>query len=81
MTYVITSACAGTKDGACAQICPVDCIRDGGETFLIDPDECICCGACVLACPVGAIFDEVDLPGTEQLWGDRARAFFAGDAP
>jgi ferredoxin len=28
----------------------------------IDPDECIDCGACVPACPVDAIFAQVDVP-------------------
>ena len=64
MTYLITSRCVGVKDGTCREVCPVDCIHDAGEQFVIDPDECIDCGACVSACPVGAIFHEDDLPGT-----------------
>jgi len=30
--------------------------------LVIDPDECIDCGACVDECPVTAIFPEEDLP-------------------
>ena len=26
MTYIITSPCVGLKDGACIDVCPVDCI-------------------------------------------------------
>lgn len=70
MTYIITEPCIGTKDTACVDVCPVDCIHpksdedgfDGAEQLYIDPDECIDCGACVPACPVEAIFAEEDLP-------------------
>ena len=69
MAYIITEPCIGTKDSACVDVCPVDCIHPRkdepdfeAETQLyIHPDECIDCGACVPACPVEAIFalDEV----------------------
>jgi ferredoxin len=69
MAYVITEPCIGTKDSACVDVCPVDCIHPRKDepafetaTILnIHPDECIDCGACVPACPVEAIFalDEV----------------------
>jgi ferredoxin len=69
MAYVITEPCIGTKDGACVDVCPVDCIHPrkdepgfAAATMLnIHPDECIDCGACVPACPVEAIYalDEV----------------------
>ena len=70
MAYIITEPCIGTKDSACVDVCPVDCIhprkdearlRVGRHSCIIHPDECIDCGACVPACPVEAIFalDEV----------------------
>ena len=70
MTYVIAEPCIGTKDTACAEVCPVDCIHptkdaddfDKHEMLYINPDECIDCGACVPECPVEAIFDENELP-------------------
>ena len=41
MPYVITEPCIGTKDTACVDVCPVDCIYPGdynGEEFMvIDP--------------------------------------------
>ncbi|MDZ4775051.1 MAG: ferredoxin family protein [Planctomycetota bacterium] len=70
MTYVIAEPCIGTKDAACVEVCPVDCIhpvKDSAdfakfEMLYINPDECIDCGACVPECPVDAIFDEAELP-------------------
>jgi NAD-dependent dihydropyrimidine dehydrogenase PreA subunit len=29
MPYVITEACINTKDKACVDVCPVDCIYEG----------------------------------------------------
>lgn len=55
MTYVITSPCVDVKDGECTNVCPVDCIYEGGRTFYIHPDECISCGLCESICPVDAI--------------------------
>jgi len=70
MAYVIAEPCIGTKDTACVDACPVDCIhpkKDEGDhaeadQLFIDPVECIDCGACVPACPVSAIFAQDDLP-------------------
>ena len=69
MAYIICEPCVGTKDTACVDVCPVDCIHprkdepafDAADMLYIHPDECIDCGACVPACPVEAIFalDEV----------------------
>src|SRR6516164_6793079 len=64
MTYVIAEPCIGTKDTACVDACPVDCIHPkkdsdkyaAEEMLYIDPVECIDCGACVPVCPVSAIF-------------------------
>ncbi len=68
MTHVICEPCIGTKDRACIDACPVDCIHpreedDEGESQVyIDPDTCIDCGACVSVCPVEAIYPEEDIP-------------------
>jgi ferredoxin len=69
MAYVIAEPCIGTKDTACVNVCPVDCIHpkkdESGhaevDQLFIDPDTCIDCGACVPECPVSAIFPEPDL--------------------
>lgn len=70
MTYIIAEPCIGTKDTACVDVCPVDCIHptsdesafEEAEMLYIDPDTCIDCGLCVDECPVQAIFPEEDLP-------------------
>ena len=70
MAHVIAEPCVGTKDTACVEVCPVDCIhptKDGDnfdepDMLYIDPDTCIDCGLCVDECPVNAIFPEEDLP-------------------
>ncbi len=69
MPFIITDPCIDTKDTACVDVCPVDCIhprKDEPEfataTMLyIHPEECIDCGACVPACPVAAIYGDFDL--------------------
>jgi NAD-dependent dihydropyrimidine dehydrogenase PreA subunit len=74
MAYVIAEPCIGTKDTACVDVCPVDCIhprKDEPEhekvpQLYINPTECIDCGACVPVCPVTAIFALEDLP---EKWG------------
>jgi NAD-dependent dihydropyrimidine dehydrogenase PreA subunit len=75
VAYIICEPCIGTKDTACVDVCPVDCIHprkdepDYGtaEMLYIHPDECIDCGACVPACPVDAIFA---LDETPEKWAD-----------
>jgi ferredoxin len=74
MPFIITDPCIGTKDHACVDVCPVDCIhprRDEPEfeqtsMLYIHPDECIDCGACVPACPVAAIYDGVEATPLHQ---------------
>ncbi|MGZ4463687.1 MAG: 4Fe-4S dicluster domain-containing protein, partial [Gaiellaceae bacterium] len=40
----------------------VDCIHEADRILVIDPEECIDCGACEPECPVEAIFPEDALP-------------------
>ena len=73
VAYIICEPCVGTKDTACVDVCPVDCIHprkdepqfQSAEMLYIHPDECIDCGACVPACPVEAIFA---LDETPEKW-------------
>ena len=62
MAYVIAQPCIGVKDKACLPVCPVDCIHEGPDQLYIEPAECIDCGACEPACPVGAIFWDQEAP-------------------
>ncbi|MBR5518607.1 MAG: 4Fe-4S binding protein [Clostridia bacterium] len=52
MAYKITDECISC--GACAAVCPAECITEGDDKFVIDADKCLECGACAGECPVGA---------------------------
>ncbi|MBN1316149.1 MAG: ferredoxin family protein [Anaerolineales bacterium] len=66
MAHVITALCQ--LDGACVEVCPVECIVPGKEDdakwnhYFIDPETCIDCGSCVAECPYDAIFEEDEVP-------------------
>jgi ferredoxin len=68
MSYVIVGTCI--KDGACVDVCPVDCIHpgpgeadhDAADMLFIDPAVCVRCNACAEICPVDAIMPAEDLP-------------------
>ena len=76
MAYIITEPCIGTKDSACVDVCPVDCIHprkdeadfEASNMLFIHPDECIDCALCEPECPIDAIYSEDELPaGQEQF--------------
>jgi ferredoxin len=88
MPFVITDPCIGTKDTACVDVCPVDCIHprkdepefERASMLYIHPEECIDCGACVPACPVAAIYDSVDsTPATQKKLIEANAIFRAGE--
>lgn len=84
MSYVIAEPCIGTKDTACADVCPVDCIHpapgeEGHEEstiLFIDPNECIDCDACVEACPVDATMSEDDVPAQWEVYKEINRVYY-----
>ena len=84
MAYIICEPCVGTKDTACVDVCPVDCIHPRkdeveyptAEMLYIHPDECIDCGACVPACPVEAIFSLDETPRKWSAFIDKNRAYY-----
>jgi carbon-monoxide dehydrogenase iron sulfur subunit len=51
------------EDAPCAAACPVEVITLNERTgaWVVDVEECIGCGACVEACPYGAIFVDEEL--------------------
>src|SRR5690606_14872883 len=89
MPFVITDPCIGTKDTACVDVCPVDCIHprkdepefETATMLYIHPDECIDCGACVPACPVAAIYDSVEsTPASQKTLVEANAVYRAGEA-
>jgi NAD-dependent dihydropyrimidine dehydrogenase PreA subunit len=88
MTFIITDPCIDTKDTACVDVCPVDCIhprKDEPEfertaILYIHPEECIDCGACVPACPVAAIYDSPEAtPESQKTFVEANAIFRSGD--
>ena len=88
MPFIITDPCIGTKDTACVDVCPVDCIHprkdeaefDQASMLFIHPDECIDCGACVPACPVAAIYDSVEsTPASQKGLVEANKVFRTGE--
>jgi ferredoxin len=85
MAYVIAEPCINTKDTACVDVCPVDCIHPRkdeaafqSETMLyISPAECIDCGACVPVCPTNSIFLLEELPAEQASFAEKNAAHFA----
>jgi ferredoxin len=89
MPFIITDPCIGTKDTACVDVCPVDCIHprkdepefEASSMLYIHPEECIDCGACVPACPVAAIYDSPDsTPASQKTLIEANAAYRAGEA-
>ena len=84
MTFVIVEPCIDTKDTACVDVCPVDCIHptkqderfEAARMLYIDPIECIDCGACEPACPVQAIFEEEAVPEKWKHFTEINAAYF-----
>ena len=52
MAYFINDDCINC--GACASVCPRQCIKQDVKKHVIDREECISCGSCAGVCPVGA---------------------------
>ena len=62
MAFIVAEPCIKCKFVDCVAICPVMCFHEGANCLVIDPEECIDCGACVDQCPVNAIFSDDELP-------------------
>jgi len=84
MTHIITEPCVDTKDTACVDVCPVDCIYGADEKWealFIHPEECIDCGLCIDACPVTAIYAEEEVPDKWKNWIAKNYEHFDLEAP
>jgi ferredoxin len=55
LTYIITEDCV--KCGGCYYECPAGAIYEGEKQYIIDPERCTDCGACIEVnyCPAWAI--------------------------
>ena len=51
--YLISDRCIGC--GKCVNVCPQNCIADGGVPFKIKQKNCLHCGNCMGVCPVNAV--------------------------
>ncbi len=84
MSYWIAEPCIGTKDTACVEVCPVDCIHptkdeedfESAEQLYIDPEICIDCAACEPVCPVTAIFADEELPDKWKDYVEKNTAYY-----
>ena len=84
MAYVIAEPCIGTKDTACVDACPVDCIHpkkdepgfEAATQLYVDPEGCIDCGACVPVCTSDSLHPIDDLTEEQKEFVARNAAFF-----
>lgn len=76
MAYVVTEPCIDVKDGDCTDVCPVDCIYEGGRIFYIHPEECVNCGLCLSVCPVDAIIWDEEATPAQSAFIAINREFF-----
>lgn len=62
---------------SCVEVCPPDCIYAVGQDaedpsqplmVVIDQEECIGCGACVIECPVEAISKNEQVPEGQEAF-------------
>ena len=56
MAFIINDECISC--GVCEPECPVSCISEGSDKYVIDVGECISCAACADVCPVGAVIEQ-----------------------
>ena len=76
MTYLVNDKCIRCKHTDCVEVCPVDCFYEGPNMLVINPDECIDCGACEPECPVEAIFEESEVPAEWNEYIKKNYEFF-----
>ncbi|MFT6919796.1 MAG: ferredoxin [Cognaticolwellia sp.] len=66
MAFVVTDNCIQCKYTDCVAVCPVDAFHQGPNFLVINPDSCIDCDLCLVECPVGAIYQENDVPEDQK---------------
>ncbi|MFK7762997.1 MAG: 4Fe-4S binding protein [Roseobacter sp.] len=67
MTHIVTENCSSCRFTDCVSVCPVNCFHGDADRLYIDPILCIDCGACIPKCPVSAIVEDIDIPGSPLI--------------
>ena len=84
MANMITDECV--RCGVCEGECPNGAIREGDDTYEVDPSLCTECVGfsawqmCMDACPGGACVLDPSRPETEEALFERAKAVHNGRA-
>ncbi len=81
MPYIVADPCVKCKYTDCVAVCPVECFYEGANSLVINPDECIDCGACEPECPTTAIFVDSALPEKWNLYTEINNVFSGATAP
>ncbi len=68
MTVVVTDNCRLCRFTECVEVCPAACFHLGQDMVYVDPDECVDCMACIVVCPVKAIYPEKEVPEPQREW-------------
>jgi ferredoxin len=68
VAVVVTGNCQSCKFTECVDVCPVACFHADNEMVYVSPDDCVDCMACVVSCPVRAIYPEKEVPESERRW-------------
>lgn len=72
MKYIPT-LCNHCENAACVKACPTKAMhKDENGLTLHDPDKCIGCKSCMVACPYGVISFNKNKP--QRFWSDTASA-------
>jgi ferredoxin len=68
MTVVVTANCNLCRYTECVDVCPAACFHADQSMVYVDPLECVDCMACVVVCPVKAIYPEDEVPEPLRPW-------------
>jgi ferredoxin len=68
MTVVVTGNCRKCRFTECVDVCPAACFHGDEDMVYVNPLECVDCMACIVVCPVKAIFPEQEVPEPEREW-------------
>lgn len=75
----IPTLCNHCENAPCVKACPVQAMyKDKDGLTLNDPDKCIGCKACIIACPYGVISFNKKVP--HQFWRNDEAAIEGGTA-